>query len=161
MDKWVKWEDIMVEVDKLRAENPGEDPVLKTDEKGHPLPDPYVLQVLKAKVDAFLEKKPIGELLLGPGMSFVESREIRYYARQKNLRAEVRQCLGEQYILFTEKFTFKELAAVLMERKQYGKYLLVDNSELPMYDSIKEKILRTAPELTNLQKVPKIKTTSD
>lgn len=143
---WVTWESIKEEAEKLKSERVGEEPILSVDENGKAISDPFNVSVLRKHIDELVAKKPIGELLIGPGMPLSEARDFKFYARSQNIKFDVRQYQGEQYWLLYENFSYPDLVEVLKERKSYGKYELVDRSELPTYASIEKIITRPATE---------------
>lgn len=145
-EHWIVWDSIKEEAEKLRSENVGEEPILKLDEQGKPIPDNFVIQVLKKHIDELVAKKPIGELIFGPGIPLTESKEIRIYARSLNLKTDIKQYQGEQYLSMYENFKYPDLVEVLKERKMYGKFELVDRSELPTHASVEKDIPKVSKE---------------
>ena len=127
---------------------------MKTDEEGNPLPDPFIVSILKKKMDELVAQNPIGELLFGPGISLTEIREVKHYSQGLNLRVDTRQYQGQQYLVMYEKFSYKDMVPVLKERKAYGKFVLVEKSELPDHASIEKDLEIAKPASTDSKQKP-------
>ncbi|WAR30536.1 hypothetical protein MAR_033078 [Mya arenaria] len=48
--KWITWKEIQEEAEKLRTAGIGDEPIMKNDEQGNPLPDAFVMKKLKSDV---------------------------------------------------------------------------------------------------------------
>ncbi|XP_053380695.1 uncharacterized protein LOC123548699 [Mercenaria mercenaria] len=147
-NRWIPWETITAAADKLRDENIGEEPIIKNDEFGNPLPDAFLMKVLKNKLDEFVKNKEKDELIIGPGIELTEGRELRSYAHSFKLKCDTMQYQGKPYLLIYEKLGWKELVAVLKGRdRPYGKFVLVDKAELPKYEDVMKNIMKDIPKI--------------
>jgi hypothetical protein len=134
--------------EKLRNENVGEEPIVKNDEFGNPLPDAFLMTVLKGKIDEFLAQKVQDELIFGPGISLTEGREVRSYALSHKLKCDTMQYQGQPYLLIYEKLGWKKLVDVLKGRdRPYGKFILVNREDLPTYEDVRNNILKELPKI--------------
>lgn len=150
---WIPWDSIQQEANKLRNENVGEEPVVKNDEYGNPLPDAFLMKVLKSKVDEFIAgKEKKGELIFGPGISLTEGREVRVYTRDLNLKCDTMYHQGEPYLLIYWKMELKDLVKQLKGiDRPYGKYSLVDKTAIPKHAEVLANIMKDIPKLDDLE----------
>ncbi|KAH3792496.1 hypothetical protein DPMN_145993 [Dreissena polymorpha] len=88
---WILYESIKEKAEKMRKESVGEEPIMKTDEEGNRLPNSFIMKALTMTLDEKISKqRDLREVVFGPGIELVESRELRSYGREKNLRPDVR-----------------------------------------------------------------------
>ena len=140
--------------EKLRNENVGEEPIIKNDEFGNPLPDSFLMTVLKDKIDAFVAQKEKDELLFGPGISLTEGREVRNYAISLKLKCDTMQFQGKPYLLIYEKLGWKDLVEVLKGRdRPYGKFIRVNREDLPTHADVEKNIMKELPKTVDYDEV--------
>ncbi|XP_052788436.1 uncharacterized protein LOC128223183 [Mya arenaria] len=145
--KWITWKEIQEEAEKLRTAGIGDEPIMKNDEQGNPLPDAFVMKVLKDHLSR-LTGGEVREVLFGPGIGVTETREIRYFARMQKLKSDVRQYQGEPYLLFYEKLEWPRTVEILKsEEGPYGKFVLVDRSTLPNHATIEKNLVKEIPHI--------------
>lgn len=142
---WIPWQQIIDKAEILKKNSPEEDePEPKTDEKGFFLPDKFLVQVMTEKLEDFANSGGFEEVIFGPGMPATESREIRIKGREMKLMVDIRQHLGESYLIFYKKLNYPDLVELLKKRKRpYGKYELVPKEELPKHEDIEHLLQKT------------------
>lgn len=126
---------------------------MKNDEYGNPLPDSFLMKVLKGKVDEFVEKKDEkGELIIGPGIGLTEGREVRTYTRDLSLKCDTMYHQGEPYLLIYWKLDWKNLVELLRGRDTpYGKFVLVNKDDIPKHADILPNIVKEIPKLDDAE----------
>ena len=133
---WIPYQKILEKAERLRKESQEEEVEMETNE-GVSHPDKFVVQIVNRKLEDFAETGDFEEVIIGPGMPAAESREVRNKARMLKLLVDVRQHLGESYLIFYKKLDYMDLVKLLKKRKRpYGKYELVPKEDLPKYTDI-------------------------
>ena len=144
---------------KQSPEEEDESETPKTDEKGFFLPDKYLVEVMSQRLEKFAGQEGFEEVIFGPGMPATESREIKIVARELKLTVDIRQHLGEPYLIFYKKLNYPDLVQLLKKRKRpYGKYELVPRDQLPKHADV-VPIIKAAE--GGLKKVKKDEDSSD
>ncbi|KAL4219662.1 hypothetical protein ACF0H5_022234 [Mactra antiquata] len=148
-DKWIPFEKISAAVEKLKEENVGEEPIIKTDELGNPLPDKFLMQVLMKEVEDYLPRKLEEELTFGPGIGAVEARELRARVRDMGLRCDTLHWRVTPHLMIYERFERYALLEHLKKLgKPYGKYEYVKKEDLPKHADIESSIIKSLEDKT-------------
>ena len=93
------------------------------------------------RLEEFANATGFEEVIFGPGMPATENREIRAKARELKLMVDIRQHLGESYLIFYKKLNYPDLVKLLKMRKRpYGKYELVPPEQLPKHADVEPMI---------------------
>ncbi|XP_052220028.1 uncharacterized protein LOC127837159 isoform X2 [Dreissena polymorpha] len=144
---WISYESIKEKAEKMRKESVSEEPIMKTDEEGNRLPNSFIMKALTMTLDEKISKqRDLREVVFGPGIELVESRELRSYGREKNLRSDVRQHQGQPYLIFYDKLDWQEIVKLLRTHSgPYGKFLRVDKATLPKHSDIENVVMKDLP----------------
>jgi hypothetical protein len=146
--KWIPWSSIQDVADSLRDTYADEEPPIAEDQDGNPIPDKFLLTVLREKLEQFKKRIDKGEdeLIIGPGIRAVDLQKLKPIAESLKLKCETLSHDGKVYLLIYEKIPWKEIVELLKNRgRPFGRFDLVDRKELPKHEDIAINIMKKLP----------------